>query len=71
MIGFVIVPVEGFFANCKGSLDREGVFVVGGSGGEVFIYVVHCWYDGGDAGCPSGKEKSCILEDLTRKGMRA
>ena len=52
MVGFVIVPVEGFVANCKGSLDCEGVSAADSSGGKVFIDVVHCRYDSGDAGCP-------------------
>lgn len=28
MISFVVVPVEGFFANREGGLDCEGAFVV-------------------------------------------
>ena len=47
MVGFVIVPVEGFLADCKGSLDCKRVFGVNSCSGEVFVDVVHCWYDGG------------------------
>ena len=56
MICFVIVPVESLFANCKGSLDCEGVFLVDGSSSEVFVNVVHRWYDSGGVWCPLGKE---------------
>ena len=64
MIGFVVISVEGFFANRKGGLDCEGIFVVDCSSGEVFVNVVHGWYDGGDAGRPSRKEEGCVFEDL-------
>ena len=64
MISFVIVAVEGFFANCKGRLDRQRVLVVDSGCGEMFVNVVHGWYDGGYAGCSSGKEQCRVLEDL-------
>jgi hypothetical protein len=56
VICFVVVPVKSSFANCKGSLDRERVFVADGGHGKVFIDVIHGRDDSGDAGCPSGKE---------------
>ena len=58
MISFVIVPVEGFFADCEGSFNCQGVFVVSCSGGKVFVNVIHGWYDSGKAGHPSGEEES-------------
>ena len=64
MISFVIVPVEGFFANHEGSFDCQGVFVASCSGGKVFVDVIHGWYDGGNAGHPSREEESRIFEDL-------
>jgi len=65
VIGFVVVPVEGFFANRKGCLNRQRVLVVDSSHGEMFVDVVHGRYDGADAGCSSGKVKCRVLEDLT------
>lgn len=66
MIGFIIVTVECFFANCECSLDCDGVFVTNRSCGKMFVDVIHSRYDGSDVGRPSGKEKSRILEDLMR-----
>ena len=65
MIGFVVVPVESSFADCKGRLDCERVFDVDGTCGKVFVDVIHGRYDSGDAGRPSGKEQRGVLEDLT------
>ena len=62
---FVIVTVESFFANCKGCLYCQRVLIVDRGCGKMFINVVHGWYDGGDAGCSSGKKECCVLEYLT------
>jgi hypothetical protein len=56
VICLVIVPVESFFADRKGSLDRERVLVANGGRGKVFVDVIHGGDDSGNAGCPSGKE---------------
>jgi len=64
MIGLVIVSVECFFANCDGSFDCEGVIVIDGGSGQVFVDVIHGRYDSGDAGCPSGEKQSRIFEYL-------
>ena len=65
VIGFVIVPVEGFFTNRKGCLNRQRVLVVDSRRGKMFVDVVHGWYDGADAGRSSGKVQCRILKDLT------
>ena len=64
VISFVIVVVEGSFANHKGCLNCQRVLVVDSDCGKVFVNVVHGWYDSSDAGCSSGKEQCCILENL-------
>jgi hypothetical protein len=64
VIGFVVIAVESFFANRKGCLNRQRVLVVDSGCGEVFVNVVHRWYDSGDAGRSSGKEQCRILENL-------
>jgi hypothetical protein len=52
-IGFVVVAVKGFFADCKCGLNCERIFAIGGSRSEMLVDVVHSWYDSRDAGSPS------------------
>ena len=65
VIGFVIVPVEVFFTNCKGCLNHQRLLVVNSHHGKMFVDVVHGWYDSVDAGHSSGKVQCRILKDLT------
>ena len=65
MVSFVVVAVEGFFANCEGRLDHQRVLVIDGGCDKMFVDVAHGWYDSGNAGCSLGKEQCHILEDLT------
>ena len=68
LISFVVVPVESFFPNGKGSLDCEGVVVFNCGSSKVSVNVIHGWYNGCDARRSSGKKQSRNFEDLTRPG---
>ena len=50
MISFIVVTIEGFFADCECSLDCKRISAIDGSCGEVFVDMVHSQYDSCDVG---------------------
>jgi hypothetical protein len=65
LIHAVIVPVEGFFPECNGSLDHSAILGTCCYQSQVFIEIVHGRYDGHNIWHATvGEKKCCILKNL-------
>ena len=65
MVCFIVIPVNGIFANSQGSAngerELEGTFRWRGKN---FVDVIHCRYHSGEVGCSARKKECSVLKDL-------
>ena len=67
MISFVVITIEGAFADSQSTANSRGVTHIFSRCGEVFVNAVHHGNDGADIWGIARKEKGAVLEDLRKR----
>jgi len=64
MVGFIVVPVEGFLPDGKRGTDGQGKRSVLCCCGQMSVDVVHGRYNNADARCVPRKKERSVFENL-------